>query len=81
MLHVVERSITAEPLVAELEKVFTTTGGPPRVLRMDNGPEVFSPALQRFCANRVGISYIPSGTPCNNGYVELRFPSYRRGRP
>ncbi len=39
LLHLVERSITAEKLVAELEKVFTSRGGPPLVLRMDNGPE------------------------------------------
>ncbi|MGW4371998.1 IS3 family transposase [Nocardia takedensis] len=70
LLHVVERSITAERLVAELEKVFATTGGPPRVLRMDNGPEMISHALQRFCADRVGISYIPPGTPWNNGFIE-----------
>lgn len=70
LLHPVERSITAERLVAELEKVFTTAGGPPRVLRMDNGPEMISHALQQFCADRVAISYIPPGTPWNNGYVE-----------
>ncbi len=70
LLHVVERSITAERLVAELEKVFAAAGGPPRVLRLDNGPEMISAALQQFCADRVGISYIPPGTPWNNGFVE-----------
>ncbi|MEU5405231.1 integrase core domain-containing protein [Nocardia asteroides] len=65
-----ERSITAERLVAELEKVFTAAGGPLRVLRMDNGPEMVSLALQWVCADRVGISYIPPGTPWNNGFVE-----------
>jgi hypothetical protein len=38
LLHI-ERSITAERLVAELEKLFATAGGPPKVVRMDNGPE------------------------------------------
>ncbi|MEV6389043.1 integrase catalytic domain-containing protein [Nocardia xishanensis] len=70
LLHLVERSITAERLVAELEKVFTAAGGPPQVLRMDNGPEMVSRVLQQFCADRAGISYIPPGTPWNNGYVE-----------
>ncbi|MFI6366798.1 IS3 family transposase [Nocardia sp. NPDC050630] len=70
LLHLVERSITAEKLVTELEKVFTVRGGPPMVLRMDNGPEMISAALQQFCADRVGISYIPPGTPWNNGYIE-----------
>lgn len=70
MLHIVERSITADRLVTELRKVFATAGGPPRVLRMDNGPEMISHALQQFCADRVGISYIPPGTPWNNGHIE-----------
>jgi transposase InsO family protein len=37
---------------------------------MDNGPELVSQALQRFCENKVGPSYIPPGTPWNNGYIE-----------
>jgi len=37
---------------------------------MDNGPEVVSQALQRFCADRVGFAPIPHGTPLNNGYIE-----------
>ncbi|WP_139277793.1 DDE-type integrase/transposase/recombinase, partial [Rhodococcus marinonascens] len=63
LLNIVERSITAERLVEELGKAFVLWGGPPQVLRMDNGPEFISHALQQFCASRVGISYIPPGTP------------------
>jgi transposase InsO family protein len=70
LLHLVERSITAERLVEELERVFAAAGGPPMVLRMDNGPELVSQALQQFCAGKVGLSYIPPGTPWNNGYIE-----------
>jgi putative transposase len=70
LLHLVERSITGERLVVELEKVFGAAGGPPIVLRMDNGPELVSQALQQFCENKVGLSYIPPGTPWNNGYIE-----------
>ncbi|MGV2590269.1 UNVERIFIED_CONTAM: integrase core domain-containing protein [Mycobacterium avium subsp. hominissuis] len=29
-----------------------------------------SQALQRFCENKVGLLYIPPGTPWNNGYIE-----------
>jgi hypothetical protein len=54
----------AERLVTELEKDFATAGGPPMVLRMDNGPELVSQALQRFCGDRIGMSYIP---PDNRG--------------
>jgi putative transposase len=70
LLHLVERSITAERLVAELEGVFAAAGGPPKVLRMDNGPELISQAVQQFCAGKVGLSYIPPGSPWDNGYIE-----------
>ena len=74
LLHLVERSITAERLVEELEKVFAAAGGPPKVLRMDNGPELVSHALQQFCDGKVGLSYIPPGTPWNNGYIDIQQP-------
>lgn len=70
LLDIVDRSITADRLIEELEKTFAIWGGPPMVLRMDNGPEFISEALQTFCAGSVGISYIPPGTPWNNGFIE-----------
>jgi putative transposase len=48
LLHLVERSITADRLIIELENVFAVHGVP-MVLRMDNGPELVSQALQQFC--------------------------------
>jgi transposase InsO family protein len=63
LLNLEERSITAERLVAELERVLAAAGGTPQVLRMDNGPELVSQALQQFCEGNVGLSYIPPGTP------------------
>jgi len=69
-LNIVERSITAERLVAELKKAFAVAGGPPKVLRMDNGPEFICQALQQFCEGRTGMSYIPPGAPWNNGHIE-----------
>ncbi|WP_230864701.1 DDE-type integrase/transposase/recombinase [Mycobacterium canetti] len=70
LLNIVERSITAELLVAELETAFAVAGGPPQVLRMDNGPELVSQALQWFCENKTGLPYIPPGCPWINGYIE-----------
>jgi putative transposase len=70
LLNLVERSITADRLIDDLEKCFAAAGGPPTVLRMDNGPELISQALQQFCAGKVGLSYIPPGTPWNNAYIE-----------
>ncbi len=55
LLNLVERSITGTDLVDELKKVFAAAGGPPKVLRLDNGPEMVSQALQRFCENRTGM--------------------------
>ena len=80
-LHLVERSITAERLVVELESVFATAGGPPKVLRMDNGPELVSRALQRFCEGRVGLSYIAPGTPWNNGLHRIVLQPASEGVP
>ncbi|WP_143541969.1 DDE-type integrase/transposase/recombinase, partial [Rhodococcus sp. 1163] len=62
VLNIVERSITAQRLTEELGKAFALWGGPPQVLRMDNGPEFISSVLQQFCRDRIGISYIPPGT-------------------
>lgn len=70
LLDMVERSITGEALVEELKTVFAANGGPPKVLRMDNGPEMVSQALQRFCENKTGMVYIPPGCPWDNGYIE-----------
>ncbi|BBY64024.1 integrase [Mycolicibacterium helvum] len=70
LLNLVERSITGERLVEELTEVFAAHGGPPKVLRMDNGPEMVSAALQRFCKNKTGMVYIPPGCPWDNGYIE-----------
>jgi len=70
LLNIVERSITAERLIEDLERSFVAAGGPPMVLRMDNGPEMISQALQQFCDGKVGLSYIPPGTPWNNGFIE-----------
>jgi putative transposase len=70
LLNIVERSLTAKRLVAELEAVFATAGGPPKVLRMDNGPELVSASLRQFCDGKAGMSYIPPGCPWVNGHIE-----------
>lgn len=59
LMNVLERSITAQRFVSELETAFAVAGRPPKVLRMDNGPELVSQALQRFCEDKTGLVYIP----------------------
>ena len=51
--------------------MFAAAGGPPKVLRMDNGPEFISQALQRFCDEQ-GRACPTSrrARPWNNGYIE-----------
>ena len=61
LLHLVERSITAERLVPELQGVFAAADGPPMVLRMDNGPELISQALQQFCRRQGRVVLHPAG--------------------
>ena len=65
----VERSITADRLVDELERIVAHRGLP-TVLRCDNGPEFVSQALADWAKGMVGLSYIPPGQPWRNGYVE-----------
>lgn len=56
LLNIVERSISAER-----EREFAGVGGPPKVLRTDNGREPISQALRSFSAGKVGLSYISLG--------------------
>ena len=70
LMNIVERSITAERPVTELEEAFAVAGGPRKVLRMDNGPELVSQALQQFCEDKAGLFYIPPGEPWVNGHIE-----------
>jgi transposase InsO family protein len=66
----VERSITAEELINELERLVVDRGAHPAVLRCDNGPELACAAMSDWAARRVGLHFIPPGEPWRNGYVE-----------
>jgi len=58
----VERSITAEKLITQLEDLVTVRGAP-SVLRSDNGPEFISQAMADWAGERTGLFYIPPGSP------------------
>jgi putative transposase len=68
LLHVVERSITAERLVIELDAVFAAAGGPPRVLRMDNGPELVPKRCNSFAPEE---SSSPISRPVRRGTTAI----------
>ena len=65
----VERSITGEDLIDELDRLAAVRGYP-AVLRCDNGPELACAAMADWAGERVGLSFIPPGEPWRNGYVE-----------
>ncbi|GAA3551973.1 hypothetical protein GCM10022222_39450 [Amycolatopsis ultiminotia] len=65
----IERSITAEDRIAELD-LLALERGYPAVLRSDNGPEFGCAALRGWAKERVGLAFIPPGQPWLNGYVE-----------
>jgi putative transposase len=56
----VERSITAEALIDELDTLAAGRGYP-AVLRSDNGPEFACAALRDWAGDRVGLAFIPPG--------------------
>ncbi|MFM7535195.1 MAG: DDE-type integrase/transposase/recombinase [Acidimicrobiales bacterium] len=47
----VERSITADMVVAMLDRTVSAQGGPPMFIRMDNGPEFIANAVRDWCAS------------------------------
>jgi transposase InsO family protein len=65
----VDRSITAEDLIEELDR-FAAIRGYPAVLRCDNGPELACAAMAAWAGERVGLWFIPPGEPWRNGYIE-----------
>ena len=74
----VERSITAEALTDELDRIAADRGYP-AVLRSDNGPEFACATMADWAGERVGLSFIPPGQPWRNGYIEsFNAPPARR---
>ena len=66
----VERSITAEDVIATLARLFEERGEP-RYIRSDNGPEFVATALKRWLeASGVGTLYIEPGSPWENAHAE-----------
>ncbi|NIH95043.1 transposase InsO family protein [Mycolicibacterium fluoranthenivorans] len=66
----VERSITGDHLIDELDRVAAERGTYPAVLRCDNGPELACGAMADLADGQVGLHFIPPGEPWRNGYVE-----------
>jgi transposase InsO family protein len=65
----VERSITGDDLIDELDRLAGQRGYP-AVLRCDNGPELACQAMADWAHERVSLHFIPPGGPWRNGYIE-----------
>jgi putative transposase len=67
----VDRRIDADTTVKVLDGLVTERGAVPRLIRMDNGPELTANALRDWCRfTGTGTSYIEPGSPWQNPYVE-----------
>jgi putative transposase len=67
----VERSLSAEQTVAELEALVAARGRAPAYLRCDNGPELTAHALRDWCRfAHTKTAYIEPGAPWQNPFVE-----------
>ncbi len=70
LVMLVERSIDADRVVSELERLVAERGAPEH-LRMDNGPEMTAHALRDWCRfSKAATAYIEPGSPWENPYVE-----------
>ena len=66
----VDVSLTGERITETLDRL-AFTQGLPKVLRMDNGPEFQSKALDEWAyRNGVQLEYIRPGKPTDNAYIE-----------
>lgn len=66
----VARSITAEVVIATLERIVAERG-PPESIRSDNGPEFIAAAVRRWMATqRTRPLFIAPGSPWENAYCE-----------
>lgn len=70
-------SLPAVRVIVVLDELVALYGAP-RALRMDNGPELISITLTRWCAqHHIAIHYIQPGKPQQNAYIERFNRSYR----
>jgi putative transposase len=65
----VERSITADRLITELDRLAARRGYP-QVLRSDNGPELACHTMADWARQHLSQAFIPPGEPWKNGFIE-----------
>lgn len=67
----VDHSITADDVVAVLDRLAVERGRPPAFLRFDNGPEFVSIVVAEWCASKgTQCVFIDPGSPWQNAWIE-----------
>lgn len=72
-----DTSMPAIRVIRVLERIFWERGKPEGI-RVDNGPEFISHALESFCSdNQIQLQFIKPGKPMDNGYIERLNRTFR----
>ncbi|WP_100215534.1 IS3 family transposase, partial [Pseudoalteromonas maricaloris] len=73
----VDTSLTSERVIRTLQQIIAWRGKPKQI-RVDNGPEFTSTALEDWAIkNDIKLEFIEPGSPYQNGFVERFNRSYR----
>jgi len=72
----VERSVTCERLIGELDRLATQRGVYPAVLRCDNGLELACSAMADWSTGQVGPHFIPPGEPWQTATSSRSTPAF-----
>jgi putative transposase len=74
----IDTSLPAARVIRSLDMIAKHRGYPNNI-RVDNGPEFISTALQLYCEkHHINLQYIQPGKPTQNAYVERNNGSMRR---
>ena len=72
-----DTSLTSHRIIRELDKLIEWRGKPAK-LRVDNGPEFVSAAMELWAEkNKLTLKFIQKGKPQQNGYIERFNRTYR----
>ena len=67
----VDHSITADDVVATLDRLVAERGRPPAFVRFDNGPEFVANTVAEWCTETgVNAVFIDPGSPWQNAWIE-----------
>ncbi|MEN9522230.1 MAG: hypothetical protein RL065_607 [Bacteroidota bacterium] len=73
----IDTSLNSHRVIRELNQLIDWRGKPEKI-RVDNGPEFISSALERWALdNHITLQFIQKGKPQQNGYIERFNRSYR----